>query len=746
MESLFPEVPPAPRPLLPGEPDMLPSLTARTLDGLEWLLAKELSGLGATNLRIGRRTIEFTGTTETLYRAVLESRVAIRILEPLGRFAVSSPESLYQSISSLDWAKHLHPTQTLRVDARVHDSFIDHSLYASQVVKDAVVDGVRAVHGRRPNVQLHGASLRLSLHLTGETATLFRDAAGQSLHQRGWRNGKVEAPLSEVLAAGILGISGWQPGEPLLDPLCGSGTFVIEAATQAAGLAPGLLRARKRKQGFFRFHDFDRNLAERIILDLENRAGTPSGMFHASDLDPNAIQIAKQSAALAGVADFIRFSCNHFEAVSPAGGPGLVLTNPPYGERLAQPRAGAVFRRIGDWLKNSCQGWRAGVLTPVELAKSIGLKPYRRVVLSNGPIECRLIELVIHGAQVSVAPVGDRATAKLNAERFSSARKVSRSVSDQIGDFRRRLAKRSRHLGRWARKQGIEAYRLYDRDIPEIPLVIDRYGDWLHAAEYERPHERTAIEHDVWLDRLIEAAADQLGLARDCVFLKVRRRQRTGGQYEKVDDRSVTFSVSEHGLKFDVNLSDYLDTGLFLDHRQTRAMVRSDAAGRSFLNLFGYTGSFSVAAAAGGAEATTTVDLSNTYLEWARRNLTANGFLDRRQHVLLRDDAREFLKHRSRRGERPFDLVVVDPPTFSRSTRQQQDWDVQSDYVDLLQAVADNLSTGGIVYFSTNYRRFKFDKELLSNIYDIYEISRKTVPEDFRNTRIHRSWKCVKKV
>ena len=745
MESLFPEVPPAPRPLLPSEPDVPASLTARTLDGLEWLLARELSELGATNLRIGRRTIEFTGTTETLYRAVLESRVAIRILEPLGRFAVSSPESLYKSISSVDWAKHLRPTQTLRVDARVHDSFIDHSLYASQVVKDAVVDGVRAAHGRRPNVQLHGASLRLSLHLSGETATLFRDAAGQSLHQRGWRKGKVEAPLSEVLAAGILGISGWQPGEPLVDPLCGSGTFIIEAATQAAGLAPGLLRARNRKQGFFRFHDFDRELAKKILFDLESRAKVPLGTFHASDLDPAVVQIAEQSAQLAGVADAIRFSCNHFEAVSPEGGPGLVLTNPPYGERLAQPRAGAVFRRIGDWLKNVCPGWRAGVLAPVELAKSIGLKPYRRVVLSNGPIECRLIELIVHGKKDSGTSVGNQTLIESDVECSTSTKKLSRSVSDQIGDFRRRLAKRSRHLGRWARKQGIEAYRLYDRDIPEIPLVIDRYGDWLHAAEYERPHERTAIEHDVWLDRIIEAAADQLGLAPDCVFFKVRRRQRTGGQYEKVDDRSVTFPVNEHGLKFEVNLSDYLDTGLFLDHRQTRAMVRGDAAGRSFLNLFGYTGSFSVAAAAGGAEATTTVDLSNTYLEWARRNLMENGFLDRRQHTLLRDDAREFLKHRGRRGERPFDLVVVDPPTFSRSTRQLQDWDVQRDYADLLQAVANNLNTGGIVYFSTNYRRFKFDEKLLANTYDIYEISRKTVPEDFRNARIHRSWKFVKK-
>ena len=745
MESLFPEVPLAPRPLLPSEPDVPPSLTARTLDGLEWLLAKELSALGATNLRIGRRTIEFTGSKETLYRAVLESRVAIRILEPLGRFAVSSPESLYQSISSVDWATHLRPTQTLRVDARVHDSFIDHSLYASQVVKDAVVDGVRAGHGRRPNVQLHGASLRLSLHLAGETATLFRDAAGQSLHQRGWRKGKVEAPLSEVLAAGILGISGWQPGEPLLDPLCGSGTFVIEAATQAAGLAPGLLRARKRKQGFFRFHDFDRELAKEILFDLENRTKTPSGTFHASDLDPAVIQIAEQSAELAGVAGAIKFSCNHFEAVTPESEHGLVLTNPPYGERLTQARAGAVFRRVGDWLKKSCAGWRAGVLVPVELAKSIGLKPHRRIVLSNGPIDCRLVELVVHEDKVSGTFAGNKASEESKAERFTSTKKTSRSISDQIGDFRRRLAKRSRHLGRWARKQGIDAYRLYDRDIPEIPLVIDRYGDWLHAAEYERPHDRTAIEHDVWLDRIMEAATDQLSIAPDRVFFKVRRRQRAGGQYEKMDDRSVAFSVSEHGLKFEVNLSDYLDTGLFLDHRQTRTMVRGDAAGRSVLNLFGYTGSFSVAAAAGGAEVTTTVDLSNTYLEWARRNLAENGFVDRRQHALLRDDAREFLKHRGRRGESPFDLVVVDPPTFSRSTRQRQDWDVQRDYADLLQAVANNLSKGGIVYFSTNYRRFKFEEKLLAHTYDIYEITRKTVPEDFRNARIHRSWKFLKK-
>ena len=818
----FPAVPPTPRPLPAPSLDEPPRMTARTLEGLEWILAQELERVGAQDLRVGRRTIEFStapgAEKETLYRAVLESRTAIRVLEPLGRFRVDSPDSLYHAMQEVDWTEQLKISDTLRVDAAIHDTFLTHSLYAAQIVKDAIVDQLRTPSGKRPSVQLRGATLRLGLHLVGNVATIFRDAAGRSLHQRGWRMGEVEAPLSEVLAAGILGITGWwRVGECavdeekcgrtvdeekcgrtvdeekcglLLDPMCGSGTLVIEAATIAARIAPGLYRARRKAHGFYKFRDCDRGLFDRLVAELEARVRQPAGGFQASDLDPNAVAAAKACAEAAGVAACITIDVKHFEQARPAGAGGLVVTNPPYGERLPLPRSAAFFRRFGDWLVQQCGGWRAAILaadTPA--AGQLGLRPTYRVPLFNGPIACRLLELEIKRRDVP-PPLGDTGTPDaerrdrqkldehgsfrpeeessfvegdgersprgdscrpgdnpdgFNAPAQASGRPHMRTTDDQIGDFRRRLAKRFKHLSKWARRQGIEAFRVYDRDIPEIPLVIDWYAGWLHAAEYERPHERTDIEHDVWLDKMIEAAALELGVPPMQTFLKMRRRQRDGGQYEKVDQRQAVLAVKEGDLSFEVNLSDYLDTGLFLDHRQTRAMVRGEAAGKRMLNLFCYTGSFSVYAAAGGAKETVSVDLSNTYLEWTRTNLAKNGFKDAGRHRIVRDEARAFLEHRANRGEPPFDLVVVDPPTYSRSAKSETPWDIERDHAELLDLVARNLVTGGIVYFSTNFRRFHLAEERLSALYTFREITNRTIPEDFRNERIHRAWRLVKR-
>ncbi len=316
---------------------------------------------------------------------------------------------------------------------------------------------------------------------------------------------------------------------------------------------------------------------------------------------------------------------------------------------------------------------------------------------------------------------------------------LSAKAHEQAALFRSRLEKVAHHLRRWPTRQGITCYRLYERDIPEIPLVVDRYEDHLHIAEYERPHDRDLAQQADWLDLMARTAADALQLDRRHVFLKRRQRQRGTTQHEHLADEQYEITVREGGLQFIVNLSDYVDTGLFLDHRITRSMVRDLARGAQVLNLFGYTGAFSVYAAGGGAARTTTVDWSRTYLEWAQRNMQLNGFTGR-EHTFVRDDAREYLRHLPH--STTFDLAIVDPPTFSNSKRTEEVWDVQRDHVEVLSCLLQHLSPGGIVFFSTNFRRFKFDPASIPAA-SIFEISRQTVPPDFRNRRIHRCWKIV---
>jgi 23S rRNA G2069 N7-methylase RlmK/C1962 C5-methylase RlmI len=295
-------------------------------------------------------------------------------------------------------------------------------------------------------------------------------------------------------------------------------------------------------------------------------------------------------------------------------------------------------------------------------------------------------------------------------------------------------------LRRWPTKRGITCYRIYERDIPEIPLVVDRYEDALHLSEFARPHDRSPAQHADWLDLMARTAADVLEVPRERVFLKHRDRQRGADQYQRVDNREARFVVHEGGLKFIVNLSDYVDTGLFLDHRTTRQMVRERAAGKRFLNLFAYTGSFSVYAAAGGAVSTTTVDKSATYIDWARENLAINEFTGP-THELVRSDIRAYLD--DLRPQDEWDVAVVDPPTFSNTKGIESDWDVQRDYATLLNQLAPHIVSCGVVYFSTNFRRFKLDEAALSG-YQIRDITRQTIPEDFRNKRIHACWQLTR--
>ena len=276
--------------------------------------------------------------------------------------------------------------------------------------------------------------------------------------------------------------------------------------------------------------------------------------------------------------------------------------------------------------------------------------------------------------------------------------------------------------------------------MPGVPLIVDRYEDCLHITEYDRPDERTPAQHADWLDLMVRTAGEVLGVDKKNVFVKKRRRQKGDRQHERIAQEQRLVTAGEGGLKFIVNLSDYVDTGLFLDHRIARSMVRDLAADQRFLNLFSYTGAFTVYAAAGGAKSTTSVDLSNTYLDWTKKNMSLNGF-GGPEHRYVRYDAMNFLTDLPH--DEPFDLAVVDPPTFSNSKSTETFWDVQRDYVGLLEEVLKLIAPGGSIFFSTNFRRFKFDETLFPGT-TIRELSRQTVPPDFRNRRVHRCWRMIK--
>jgi 23S rRNA G2069 N7-methylase RlmK/C1962 C5-methylase RlmI len=423
--------------------------------------------------------------------------------------------------------------------------------------------------------------------------------------------------------------------------------------------------------------------------------------------------------------------------------------NPPYDERMKVDAIASLYRRIGDTLKQRFDRYTAFIFTGnLEAAKHVGLRTSRRIALFNGPIECRLLRYEIRGRVVVpvTAPLGEDAARDGGGEVHADLAQPTedpqaghaRHVREQIEMFANRLRRMSRHWKKWARRQGITCFRVYDRDIPEVPLAIDLYGDRLHIAEFERPHARTESEHDEWLRKVVETARSVLDVAPERVYFKQHRRQRGAWQYPRQADRDEFFDVTEAGLRFLANLADYLDTGLFLDHRITRSMVRADAAGKRFLNLFSYTGSFTVYAAAGGASSTTTVDLSQNYLDWARRNMALNGFTGA-EHQFVCDDGLHFLRSAGRAKQPLYDLAVVDPPTFSNSKSLEYDFDVQRDHVELLELVPALLNPGGKIYFSTNSRKFHFVEDRISGS-TVREITGQTIPLDFQRKRPHRCW------
>lgn len=752
--------------------------------GLTDLLARELVALGAEDARERSTGVSFSGSLAVAYRACLWSRIANRVFLELARFDAADAEEFYRAVREIDWTEHLGPGATLACDFTGHHPAITHTHFGALKLKDAIVDSVRDARAWRPSVELERPGVRVHAHANGNNITVSLDLSGESLHRRGYRGAAGEAPLKENVAAGVLIRSGWPElaaqGAQFLDPMCGSGTFVIEAALIAADRAPGLGRD---YFGFLGWAGHDVGVWSQVLEEAEARAreGIASlsargldGAIRGQDRDPGAVRNARANAERAGVERFVRFEVRPLVEAAPTvrsgadaaagavpatAATGLVCTNPPYGVRLEdRETARAIHRELGAVLRERFQGWNAAVLTgSPEFGLELGIRAHRTHTVWNGSIECRLLRMKV-----------DTGSAREPGRLGKGDTNLRETPGAQM--FANRLAKNLKKQQPWADRNGISCYRLYDADMPEYAFAIDVYrtvdamtpaarpaasarssgpappssaaapgtGEltWLYVQEYAAPAE---IEVEAVRKRRGEALStlsDVTGVPAERVRVRTRRKTKRGEQYGKVQDRADHHVVLEDGLKFLVNFDDYLDTGLFLDHRMTRARLRAAASGKRFLNLFAYTGTATVHAAAGGAASTTSVDMSNTYLSWAQRNFELNGLAPDR-HALVQADCRVWLEDRARGGER-YDLIFIDPPTFSNSKRMEGVLDVDRDHPALIDGCARLLAPGGLIVFSTNSQRFRLD-ESLSRRHDVRDISARTLPGDFeRNPRIHR--------
>jgi len=762
--------------------------------GMESLLAGELRSLGAEHVKQARAGVAFQGTLATAYRVCLWSRLAGRVLLPLTTGPAADGDQLYATTQRVDWDTHLGVDGTLSVDFSGTSDTIRDTRYGAVRMKDAVVDQFRARHGdRRPSVDTRAPDLRINGHLMRGRVTVSLDLGGDSLHRRGYRTDRVqvEAPLKENLAAAVLLFAAWPQeaaaGGSFVDPLCGSGTLPIEAAFMAADVAPGLLRAEGLGGfAFLRWLGHDGAAWERLVGEARERraaglshlkAAAPGQTVSGSDHDPRAVRLAQACVQHAGLGDAVAISQRELVELRAPAARGLVAANAPYGERLGRrDDAEAVTRLLGARLRAGFGGWRVAVLagSPYQ-AQMIGAPVKRDAALHNGPLECTLAFYEVGEGDVAAGPAAmspsEAPRSARAAVRSSSTPAVAAAVpapeapadsapaltavppqtrpagmlTGGAEQFANRLHKNVRRLSRQLHRENITCYRVYDADLPDYNLIVDVYGDWVHVQEYAPPAEIDPGKVRRRLEDALAMIASVLEVPAERVVLKERRRQRGAAQYERQASAGDFLPVKEDDLTYLVNLRDYLDTGLFLDQRLTRRLVRKLAARRRFLNLFGYTGTMTVAALAGGALASTTVDLSSTYLEWAQRNLEANGFAaaldlsgasgDRggrgadpaAPNHLVQADCLCWLAEAN--GQ--YDLIWLDPPTFSNSKKMgRSTFEVQRDHADLIRMTARRfMAPGGVLLFATNRRGFKLDHGELGSL-SVKDLSRATLPFD----------------
>lgn len=692
--------------------------------GLENILEKELHDLGLSNTRLGEAQVKLSTDLRGMYLACLWSRVATRVMMPLATFKVDSADDLYQGVSDIDWSEHLHADNTIAIDCHGTNHSIRNTQFGAVRTKDAIADYFTKLNGRRPSVEKQNPDIRIAVKIRRDQAIVSLDLSGESMHRRGYRQHGAMAPLKENLAAGLLLRAGWSKDskyQQIVDPMCGSATFLVEAALISMNIAPG---SRRQYWGFKGWKKHDHRLWQQLNDIAKNERVAPSELtvsFQGTDREQKAIAASRENIKRAGLTGVIDVSMSAFQQhdFDWSKRPTLIIVNPPYGERLGDEMAlVALYRQLGDWaIENAMEGEMMLLTSSENLARQIPIRPEKSTRVINGGLECRAYRF----------PIAE--------DRIKAGSREQVGLSSGAQMVVNRLQKNQKKLNKWLDREKITCYRVYDADMPEYSVAVDIYNDWAHVQEYQAPKSVDEQKAQQRLFEVVSAIPTALNIPETNVVVKQRIRQSGKQQYEKVDQLNHEMFVEEYGCDFIVNLKDYLDTGLFLDHRPVRKIIQEKANGKRFLNLFCYTASGSVHAGQGGAKTSLSVDMSNTYTEWARRNLELNEFSDR-DHKVVRADCFEWLRN----AEDEFDLIFMDPPTFSNSKKMAGVLDIQRDHVDLIDLAMARLHQEGELIFSNNYRRFELDPEL-NERYEIENITRQSLDPDFdRNQKIHQCW------
>lgn len=770
---------------------------ASCLVGVEQALAAELKRLRVRHVRPLRGGVAFFGRPIDAERVCLWSRVASRVTAVVGRVNAGDADLMYAGAYDLPWEEVVAPGAKLAVRAHGINPELRNTQFTALKVKDAICDALRSRTGARPDIDADNPDALIEVRVRENRATITFDVSGESLHRRSYFDAKDEgdAVLSCAHAAALLETVGapekLRAGWCLVDPACLVDFTLCEAAGIAADQAPGLLRER---WGFNGWAMHDEKAWEDALADADERfeAGLSQLMREckvsdsASLPNPDRVRIAGLAPSRGSVARarrhlrnarlsaFVRIECS---------------TDQDFGEDLAivartakrrhgaavlvchvsaadssEDEAYAMFRasRFMSAVRHALPGSVFGLVDDRGVSSRFNDKPSFDERVGSGRIETRMqVFQEASSCQVELRLPNPEGGPDIPVE-------VNEAKSEQ---FAARLRKVARERRKWAQAEGVSCYRVYDADLPEYNAAIDFYegagvdegATFVHIAEYQAPSSVDTLTARRRFEDLLVLTPAVLGVRPGFVYSKVRSRSRGGSQYRDAGKRSFVTHTTEAGLLFEIDLAGYLDTGLFLDHRITRRIVGEMARGKRFLNLFAYTGAATVHAAAGGAESTTTVDLSQTYLDWAQRNMRLNGFrcegapVDgrrgsrdgrtsgrerRAEHEFVRADVMPWIVDARRQG-RQFDLIFVDPPTFSNSKAMgRRTWDVQRDHVELLVGVSRLLARGGEAVFSCNLRSFKPDYDELTRLgVELTEITQDTIPHDFeRNARIHRCY------